>query len=92
MATSREIQLAARPRGMPQPTDFALVEVDVPAERDVLPIVEARALERPIIHSKSGNSHDVKVHVRRGTQAGDVSCVGRYLGFQQCNVQHLTQY
>ncbi len=30
MPTSRQIQLARRPRGVPQPTDFALVEVDVP--------------------------------------------------------------
>ena len=38
MATSREIHLAARPHGVPQPTDFALVEVDVPepAEGEVL--------------------------------------------------------
>ena len=34
MTASREIQLAARPRGMPQPTDFALVEVDVPEPAD----------------------------------------------------------
>jgi NADPH-dependent curcumin reductase CurA len=30
MTASREIHLAARPRGTPQPGDFALVEVDVP--------------------------------------------------------------
>jgi NADPH-dependent curcumin reductase CurA len=30
MAVSREIHLVARPRGVPQPADFALVEVDVP--------------------------------------------------------------
>ena len=34
MATSREIHLAARPHGVPQPTDFALVEVDVPEPAD----------------------------------------------------------
>ena len=34
MKTSREIHLAARPQGMPQPTDFALVEVDVPEPGD----------------------------------------------------------
>ena len=34
MATSREIHLAARPNGVPQPTDFALVEVDVPEPAD----------------------------------------------------------
>ena len=32
--TSREIHLAARPHGVPQPTDFALVEVDVPEPAD----------------------------------------------------------
>jgi NADPH-dependent curcumin reductase CurA len=38
MATSREIQLAARPSGEPQESDFALVEVDVaePADGQVL--------------------------------------------------------
>ena len=38
MAMSREIHLAARPHGVPQPTDFALVEVEVPepAEGEVL--------------------------------------------------------
>ena len=38
MTTSREIHLAARPRGVPRPSDFALVEVDVPepAEGEVL--------------------------------------------------------
>jgi len=38
MTTSREIHLAARPRGVPRPTDFSLVEVDVPdpAEGQVL--------------------------------------------------------
>jgi NADPH-dependent curcumin reductase CurA len=30
MSTSREVQLAARPVGEPKPTDFKLVEVDVP--------------------------------------------------------------
>ena len=34
MATSREIHLAARPYGVPQPTDFALVEVEVPEPAD----------------------------------------------------------
>src|SRR6476619_5528334 len=34
MTASREIHLAARPHGMPQPGDFALVEVDVPAPAD----------------------------------------------------------
>jgi NADPH-dependent curcumin reductase CurA len=34
MAASREIHLAARPVGVPQPTDFALVEVDVPEPVD----------------------------------------------------------
>ena len=34
MATSREIHLAARPHGVPQPTDFALVEVEVPEPAD----------------------------------------------------------
>jgi len=34
MTPSREIHLAARPRGVPQPTDFALVEVDVPEPAD----------------------------------------------------------
>ncbi len=34
MKTSREIHLAARPEGMPRPTDFALVEVDVPEPTD----------------------------------------------------------
>jgi NADPH-dependent curcumin reductase CurA len=34
MASSREIQLAARPHGVPQPSDFALVEVDVPEPAD----------------------------------------------------------
>ena len=34
MTTSREIHLAARPHGMPQPSDFALVEVDVPGLGD----------------------------------------------------------
>src|SRR5205085_4712363 len=34
MATSREIHLAARPHGVPEPTDFALVEVDVPEPAD----------------------------------------------------------
>ena len=38
MPTSREIHLAARPRGMPEPTDFVRVEVDVPdpSEGEVL--------------------------------------------------------
>ena len=31
---AREIQLAARPRGAPVPSDFALVEVDVPEPAD----------------------------------------------------------
>jgi len=30
MVTSREIHLASRPRGVPRPTDFTLVEVEVP--------------------------------------------------------------
>ena len=30
MPTGREIRLAARPTGMPQPRDFTLAEVDVP--------------------------------------------------------------
>ena len=34
MATSREIHLAARPHGVPEATDFALVEVDVPEPAD----------------------------------------------------------
>lgn len=34
MATSREIHLAVRPRGVPQPTDFVLVAVDVPDPAD----------------------------------------------------------
>ncbi len=34
MPTSRQIHLAARPRGVPQPTDFALVEVDLPEPAD----------------------------------------------------------
>lgn len=34
MARSREIQLAARPRGVPRPADFALVEIDVPEPAD----------------------------------------------------------
>jgi NADPH-dependent curcumin reductase CurA len=34
MATSREIHLAVRPRGVPQPTDFVLVSVDVPDPAD----------------------------------------------------------
>ena len=34
MTTSREIHLAARPRGAPQPSDFSLVEVDVPDPAD----------------------------------------------------------
>ena len=38
MTTSREIHLAARPTGVPRPTDFSLVEVDLadPAEGQVL--------------------------------------------------------
>jgi NADPH-dependent curcumin reductase CurA len=38
MTTSREIHLAARPNGAPAPSDFSLVEVDVPdpAEGEVL--------------------------------------------------------
>jgi NADPH-dependent curcumin reductase CurA len=34
MTTSREIHLAARPRGIPEPSDFALVEVDLPNPGD----------------------------------------------------------
>ena len=34
MAPSREIRLAARPHGVPQPTDFDLVDVDVPDPDD----------------------------------------------------------
>ena len=34
MTTSHEIHLAARPRGVPKATDFALVEVDVPDPSD----------------------------------------------------------
>ena len=34
MTASREIHLAARPHGRPQPGDFALVEVDVPEPAD----------------------------------------------------------
>ena len=34
MAPSREIHLAARPHGVPQPTDFDLVDVDVPDPDD----------------------------------------------------------
>ncbi len=34
MASSREIHLAARPHGVPQPSDFAVVEVDVPEPAD----------------------------------------------------------
>lgn len=34
MTPSREIHLAARPHGVPQPTDFALAEVDVPDPAD----------------------------------------------------------
>lgn len=34
MAPSREIHLAVRPRGVPQPTDFDLVDVDVPGPAD----------------------------------------------------------
>jgi NADPH-dependent curcumin reductase CurA len=34
MTASREIQLAARPRGVPQPTDFSLVDVEVPEPAD----------------------------------------------------------
>ena len=34
MPRSREIHLVVRPHGMPQPTDFALVEVDVPEAAD----------------------------------------------------------
>lgn len=34
MATSREVHLVARPHGVPQPSDFATVEVDVPEPAD----------------------------------------------------------
>ncbi len=34
MASSREIHLAARPLGAPRPTDFSLVEIDVPEPSD----------------------------------------------------------
>ena len=34
MTASREIHLSARPRGVPQPTDFSLVEVEVPDPAD----------------------------------------------------------
>ncbi|RDI75433.1 putative NADP-dependent oxidoreductase [Gaiella occulta] len=34
MTTSREIRLAARPVGMPQPSDFELAEVELPEPRD----------------------------------------------------------
>ncbi len=34
MTTSREIRLAARPSGVPQPSDFELAEVDLPEPGD----------------------------------------------------------
>ena len=47
MATSREIHLAARPHGVPQPTDFALVEVDVPEPADGEVLIRTQRFANP---------------------------------------------
>jgi NADPH-dependent curcumin reductase CurA len=61
MTTSREIHLAARPHGVPRPTDFSLVEVDVPdaAEGEVL-IRNAFMSVDPYMRSRM---NDVKSYV-----------------------------
>lgn len=53
----------------------------MPVEIDLAPIVEARALQCPIVHAKTGHSYDVQGSKRRRTKPGDVAGVGRYLGF-----------
>jgi len=61
MTTSREIRLAARPRGMPQPSDFELAEVELPepGEGEVL-IRNAFVSVDPYMR---GRMNDVKSYV-----------------------------
>ena len=61
MTTSREIHLAARPHGMPQPSDFALVEVDVrgPGDGEVL----IRNAYMSVDPSMRARMNDVKSYV-----------------------------
>jgi len=61
MTTSREVHLAARPKGEPKPTDFDLVEVDVgePAEGELL----VRNVVMSVDPYMRGRMNDVKSYV-----------------------------
>ena len=66
------------------------IDVDVAMQRHVVPVIEAGAFQRAVVHSKAGNADDVQMGHGRGAKPGDISSVRRYLGFDEGDMEHLT--
>ncbi len=44
-----------------------VLDIDVPVKPDVVPIIESRTPQRPIIHSKTGHADDMEIGIGCGT-------------------------
>jgi hypothetical protein len=61
------------------------VEIWMARQFHFRPVVEARALQRAIVHAKPGDADDVQRNVGRGTEACDVTGVRWNLWFDERN-------
>jgi len=55
---------------------------------DEFPIVEPGSLQCAVIHPESRDADNVQRRICGGAQAGNISGVRRYFGFDECDVQH----
>lgn len=64
------------------------VDIDMPHQRDVLPVIQSGPFQRTVVHSKTRNADDMQHRVSCCAKPCDIARVGRYLGFIEGNMQH----
>src|SRR5258708_32517050 len=65
-----------------------MIEIEMPMERYLVPIVEARAFQRPVVHPESSHTYYMQRRECRGTQPGNISRIWRYFGLVKGDVKH----